>query len=375
MTTPGLAYLLSQLARCQMLRQADLQASIATADRALVLAERLDRVDLVADVLVTRGTALVSLGRGYEGLGCLETGLRLAQRHSLLPIEIRARMNLGGPLTDRDPRAAYDVSRGGLEVARRVGRALAFSMLTGNASVGAKEVGEWAWALEQIHAGFEAATSVEQRMTLLGFEVEFLVEQGKPATSELAESEAWILARVTDEPYLEGNLHSLRAYRAMQARDHAGTAREFLACGRLDLYNAVTVFSEAVFPALISRDRGLTTEVLAALDATGSHAAIGRLASRVGEAGLDALDGRIDAARSGLLAAYAGFADLGAVRRQALTGLVMASVLGDDDTAVRAAIDESRRLFERMGAGLWLAELDDALADNGGAQASADARG
>ena len=61
-----------------------------------------------------------------------------------------------------------------------------------------------------------------------------------------------ILARVTDEPYLEGNLHSLRAYLAMQARDHAGTAREFLACGRLDLYNAVTVFSEAVFPALIS---------------------------------------------------------------------------------------------------------------------------
>ena len=178
----GLAYLLSQLARCQMLRQVDLQASIATADRALVLAERLDRVDLVADVLVTRGTALTSLGRGYEGLGCLETGLRLAQRHSLLPIEIRARMNLGGPLTDRDPRAAYDVSRGGLEVARRVGRALALSMLTGNASVGAKEIGEWAWALEQIHAGFEAATSVEQRMTLLGFEVEFLVEQGVPAT-------------------------------------------------------------------------------------------------------------------------------------------------------------------------------------------------
>ena len=181
----GLAYLLGQLARCQMLRQADLRASIATADLALALAERLDRVDLVADVLVTRGTALTSLGRGYEGLGCLETGLRLAQRHSLLPIEIRARMNLGGPLTDSDPRAAYDVSRGGLEVARRVGRALALSMLTGNASVGAKEVGEWAWALEQVSTpASEAATSVEQRMTLLGFEVEFLVEQGMPATSE-----------------------------------------------------------------------------------------------------------------------------------------------------------------------------------------------
>ena len=74
-------------------------------------------------------------------------------------------MNLRGPLTDRDPRAAYDVPRGGLEVARRVGRALAFSMLTGNASVGAKEIGEWAWALEQIHAGFRRRRAPEQRMT------------------------------------------------------------------------------------------------------------------------------------------------------------------------------------------------------------------
>ena len=162
-----------------------------------------------------------------------------------------------------------------------------------------------------------------------------------------------------------------------------GAAREFLACGRLDPYNAVTVFSEAVFLALIGRDaRTWFTEVLAALDSTGSHAPIGRLANRVGQAGLDALEGRLDAARGGLLAAYTGFADLGAVRRQALTGLVMASVLGGDDTAVRAAIDESRRLFEGMGAGLWLAELDDALASTRSTAATtrstaatADARG
>ena len=80
-------------------------------------------------------------------------------------------------------------------------------------------------------------------------------------------------------------------------RDHAGAAREFLACGRLDLYNAVTVFSEAVFLALMLTRPRPGQEVLAALDSTeqGSQAAIGRLASRVGDAGLDALDGRLDA--------------------------------------------------------------------------------
>ena len=71
---PGLATLLGQLARFQMLRQVDFAAAIANADRALAIAERLDRVDLVADAIVTRGVALVSVGRAYEGIGCLETG-------------------------------------------------------------------------------------------------------------------------------------------------------------------------------------------------------------------------------------------------------------------------------------------------------------
>jgi hypothetical protein len=40
----------------------------------------------------------------------------------------------------------------------------------------------------------------------------------------------------------------------------------------------------------------------------------------------------------------------------------MATLLGSDDAGVRAAIDESRHLFDQMGAGLWLARLDRASA-------------
>jgi hypothetical protein len=40
----------------------------------------------------------------------------------------------------------------------------------------------------------------------------------------------------------------------------------------------------------------------------------------------------------------------------------MAMLLGTADVRVRAAISESRQLFERMGAGLWLGLLDDAEA-------------
>ena len=86
------------------------------------------------------------------------------------------------------------------------------------------------------------------------------------------------------------------------------------------------------------------------------------MVAQVGEAGIAALDGRVDAARAGLLAAYASLRDLGAARKQAITGLAMAVLLGTGDPQVRAAIGESRQLFERMGAGLWLGLLDDAEA-------------
>ena len=78
----------------------------------------------------------------------------------------------------------------------------------------------------------------------------------------------------------------------------------------------------------------------------------------------------MDAARAGLLEAYAEFKDLGAARRQALTGLVIATLLDTGDPRVRVAVDESRRLLEQMGAGLWLARLDEALARSDATAAS-----
>ena len=362
---PGYASLLGQLARFQMLRQVGFAAAVATADRALAIAERLDRVDLVADVLVTRGVALTSMGRAYEGIGCLETGLRLAERHGLLGTEIRARTNLGGPLTDRDPRAAFDVSRVGLELARRFGHRLGVSMLIVNASSGAVESGEWDFARTEIAAGLDQAVSDEERITLLLFLAPLLIEGGATADVEVDEVERWLTAHVEEEPYLASSVSGVRSARALQRGDLAAASSNYLEGGRLDPYNAVASFSEAVLLALIVRDRGRAEASLEALRATGSHAAIARLMARVGGAGIAALDGQAGAARTGLLAAYGELRDLRAARKQALTGLVMATLLGPGDAQVRAAVAESRGLFERMGAGLWLAWLD--AAEAGGA--------
>jgi class 3 adenylate cyclase/tetratricopeptide (TPR) repeat protein len=359
---PGLATLLGQLARFQMLRQVDFGAAIANADRTLVIAERLDRVDLVADALVTRGVALVSAGRGYEGIGCLETGLRLAQQHGLLRTEIRTRINMGGPLMDRDPRAAFEISRTGLEQVRRFGHRQGQSMLIGNSSVGAIETGEWEWARAQIAAGLEAATGDEQRVLLLGFLIQIQIEAGENADAELDETDAWLAEHVRDEPYLESAIANNRAARALQRGDLAAAAAAAMESGRLDPYNAVATFGEAVLLGLVARDRALAEQGVAALRGTASHAALARLAVRAGEAGIAAMDGDLDAARAVFLAAFDESREIGAARRQGLIGLAMATLLGPADPRVRAAIDESRQLFERMGAAFWLARLDAALA-------------
>ena len=68
-----LAKLDGQLARALFLN-GDLPGAVAVADRVLASAERVDLVEVVADTLITRGSALTHLGRPYEGIGAVETG-------------------------------------------------------------------------------------------------------------------------------------------------------------------------------------------------------------------------------------------------------------------------------------------------------------
>ena len=82
---PGTVALDSQLARALFLGQQH-QRGVAVADRALAAAERADLVAIVADTLITRGSALCSLRRLYEGIGAIRTGIDLSQAHELAAI-------------------------------------------------------------------------------------------------------------------------------------------------------------------------------------------------------------------------------------------------------------------------------------------------
>ena len=288
--------------------------------------------DLVADTLVTRGVALVSIGRAYEGIGCLETGLRLAQQHGLLATEIRARTNMGGPL-DR-PRPARRPSRSRGSASSRpggsgTGRASRCSSATrasgrsrrangrgpaprsprGSTRPRAKRSGSSCWP---------SSSSCSSRPV-------------RTPTAELDEVDAWLAGarRRRAVPRVEHRQqpgHPRDPGAATWRRPRTATWR----LGRLDPYNAGRVVLRGDLPGAPGpRPRPRGRGPRARSTGSGSHAAMALLTTRVAEAGIAALDGAgRSAARAGLLAAYADFRDLGAARKQALTGLVMATLLG-----------------------------------------------
>ncbi len=96
---PGEVALVAQLSRALFFRDQQ-QRAIEVADRALEAAERLDVVPIVADLLITRGSALAHLGRSYEGLGAVRAGIDLADDHGLVSTSAsvdRSGGDVGGP--------------------------------------------------------------------------------------------------------------------------------------------------------------------------------------------------------------------------------------------------------------------------------------
>ena len=117
---PAVVGLRAQLARAYMLI-GDSKRSLDLVDGVLGVAERQSLSELLADALVTRGTALTSLGRFVEGIGVIEIGERLAQSMDRTWIVLRAMNNRVAVLEDAwlDQRVYAQLSREAMSLARR----------------------------------------------------------------------------------------------------------------------------------------------------------------------------------------------------------------------------------------------------------------
>ncbi|MGH2513909.1 MAG: hypothetical protein ACRDGQ_14660, partial [Candidatus Limnocylindrales bacterium] len=279
----------SQLARAYMLGYQNARA-IEVADPVLAAAEHADLVPIIADTLVTKGTALGALGRGYEAIGVINAGRTLAEANGLSSIVLRAVLN--GSTHEGDLRAALASLRAGLALARRLGRHRQVALIIGNATEPALRLGDWDWALDEADALLADEFESVDRALVQGARFQLRRCRGLPTDQDLAELEA-VLAQST-EPNSISNVLDTHAWDAWVAGRYQDAFHDFTRLAELDPSNAPYGYSLAGRAALWNRRLNDAIASLDGLNETGAHRSSLEAGRRTLEAGIAALDGRPD---------------------------------------------------------------------------------
>jgi len=350
-----LAALGSQLARAHYL-SGNLRQAIEIADPVLRSAEHLDLAPIVADTLVTKGSALAQDGRSVEGVALLRAGQELAEKHGLADTLTRAIGNRLATESHMDPRAALEIGRAGIAATRRLG--YHGTLVIGNAADAARRVGEWDWAVgvlgEALDEGFESSDLAE----LLVASIVFHAFRGEP-TAEQVDALERLYEGATDV-YRISYLEWSRAFVGFAA-GRLADARERFRLG-IDLLGDSAGLPYPARAALWDRNADGARTDLADLEASGIHGPALDADATTMRAGVAALEGRTADAIALYRNALRAWRDLGLAWDEALCGLDMALLLDPADPEVRDAAQAAREILVRLGARPFIDRLDAAVA-------------
>ncbi len=351
--------LLAQLSRAYTFHE-EHRRCIEVADRTLEAGERLDLPEIVSDVLITRGSALSTMGRGYEGTGAILAGVALAEERGLVATALRGRLNLGAK-TD-DPRASFEFTNTALGSARRYGLRTAVRIAVGNLAGACLQIGEWDRAIDELSGTRDETMDTLARNYLDWALVNFTAWRGENVEGEVARLIAW--ARTFDDEAALQAVHDLGAQVALASGDLVGACDHWMAFGAADALNAPVSYLMAALAALIARDVVRADTALAAHIGTGRNGRVPALDRRMLAAGLLGLRGRpADALREGR-AVLGEYERSGILWRQAIGALMLVAVVDSDEADVRDLADDARTIFSQVGATPFIALLDRALAES-----------
>jgi class 3 adenylate cyclase/tetratricopeptide (TPR) repeat protein len=355
----GVIRIQSQLARALMLA-AQAERAIVVADAALTSAEHADLHELVADTLVTKGTALSHVGRTIEGLGAIAAGQALAEADGLDAVVMRAALNGSSVWVIDHPAKAIAMAREGLGVARRLGNRSYATTLIGNAAEAAVRTGEWSWGVTEVESALEDDIDPVDRVGMLAALVQFRALRGAPAAGLL--EEATRLAGTEPEPQMRANLYMGQAFVAMVAGDLREARDAFRAAGRLSPPALAPASQMAARLSVWLGDAEGCAADLATLVVSGFHGRAVEAGIRTSEAGLAALAGRPAEARALYREALEAWRDLGCLWDIALTGIDMATLMDPTDPDARTEAARSRDILVELGATPFVERLDTARA-------------
>jgi tetratricopeptide (TPR) repeat protein len=356
----GRVALLGQLSRAYFFNE-DNRRAVEVADRALDAAEHLDLVAVVADVLITRGSALNQLGRSYEGVAAAKGGIELADERGIPATALRGRINLGAQQSVSDPHAALESAKAALAVANRLGRRNMKRTIVGNVAASATETGDWDWAIRQIDDALEGETDMTGRNYLRWFRWQVLDWQGEADADEYAELVRW--AESIDEAAARAALKELGAIRLFAEGRFSEAAAHWLAfASGVALGGPSSTFYAGV-ANLLAREGSAAAGALQENLATGVRGPLLDADRRLLSAGIDALEGRTQESLGAFRDAIAVYDERHLPWRRAMAGLVMIAVLGGSHPDARAAADETRAILSRLRARPFLEHLDRLMAE------------
>jgi class 3 adenylate cyclase/tetratricopeptide (TPR) repeat protein len=352
---PVVVGLEAQFARAAFL-QDDHRRALEIIERVLDAAERADLSAIVADALVTKGSALSTIGRIREGMGVIEIGERLALADGLTWTALRGLNNRLNDLSDFDPRAGREAALDGLALARRIGDRVWMFQFLDTSGFAAFSVGEWDEAVSLWQTLLAEDPEPADRLVPLFGLVMVASARGEPILGAVDEIERGA-AEVTDPQVTwtaiagpasvasaEGRLSDAVALWRAGVRVSPSSAREWLPIA-------------ARFSIRLGDVAGAQAD-LAALDEIGVHTPrheAERLAIR---AGLAALEGQASDALRLYGESLQALHELGLPFSLAQVTIEMATVLDPSTPEVAAAVESARGILSRLRAQAFLDQLE-----------------
>ena len=247
-----LAALLSALGRVRF-SQDRVAEGLELVDRALPIAEHEELNELLIDTLVIKGSLLSKARRPLEGMALVEAARRLAVESELPAWEVRALVSLSLDLAIRDPRAAVELERQAIAIARRIGRRDMELLLIGNAGEDSFRTGEWSFQAAEFASLDELEIEAATRLPMEGASTVIALLRGEIDMTELAARYAGIMDDIQDNDFASNEI-DMRAWGAFADGRFDEAASAWMEMADMSALNAPYVLPRAAGMALLARD-------------------------------------------------------------------------------------------------------------------------
>ena len=356
---PGRLRLMGQLARGLYLQGSNARA-IELADEVLAVAEQTDNLLVIADTLVTKGSAMVNIGRKREGSGVIEVGGGIAEANGFTFVQLRAANNGLVNQTDGDPRAAWDAGAAGYALARRLGQRSWVHGFAGTLGFIALRTGDWDAGETTLEQTLADTSDPLDRMLQINNLINLRVLRGKPYAAEMAELEA------TDAAHPEEGPHSVFvpesrgwiAFAAGRLNDSRSIFRDLAA---RDITNSGVILKWCAHLSIWLGDPDGAAQDFEAYWGVVPHVEAVVALRDVNQAGIAGLGGDRAAALNGYRDASARLAEFRLPFDEALLACDMAYVLGASEPFAAEAISRTRATMTSLGSPPLLDLLDTAI--------------